>query len=241
MGDLIKAQFIDACKSLGLEVSKSQWEQFHIYYELLVETNKVMNLTAITDYKEVVLKHFIDSISIVDVMDMSKIKSIIDVGTGAGFPGVPLKIMFPEKEFLLLDSLNKRLNFVDNVIDRLKLMNIVTVHGRSEELAHNPRYREHFDLAVSRAVANMNTLAEYCLPFVKLGGTFVAYKSATSAPELEAASEPIKKLGGSDISLDRMTLPASDIERIFAIVKKERNTPKGFPRKAGVPSKTPLQ
>ncbi len=226
----------------GVQLSAQQLEQLHQYYENLVRWNAVMNLTAITEEADVYEKHFLDSLSLSEVVkDSSSVRRVIDVGTGAGFPGLVLAIAYPAWQITLMDSLNKRIRFLEDTAALLKLENVRCIHARAEELGHDRKEREQYDLAISRAVAKLSVLSEYCLPFVKLGGTFVAYKSATSAPELEAASEPIKKLGGSDISLDRMTLPASDIERIFAIVKKERNTPKGFPRKAGVPSKTPLQ
>ena len=208
---------------------------------MLIEKNKVMNLTAITELDEVVVKHFLDSVLSAKVINMNEYDSLIDVGTGAGFPGIPLKIMFPHLKVVLLDSLNKRLNFLNEVIDELELENIYTIHGRAEDIGRNVEYREHFDLCVSRAVANLSTLSEYCIPFIKKNGMFVSYKSEHSDEETVNAENAIKKLGGKITNTQIVELPNSDMNRSFVCISKENNTPKAYPRKAGVPSKKPLK
>lgn len=233
---------------LGIELSDEQINKFQRYYEMLIETNKVMNLTAITGKEEVILKHFVDSISIVKVLpDMIKyidsdnisIK-ILDLGTGAGFPGIPLKIVFPAIDIVLLDSLNKRINFLNSVIDELQLSGINAIHGRAEEMARNKEYREKFDLCVSRAVANLSTLSEYCLPFIKVNGKFISYKASEIEEEVDNAGNALKILGGNLNIVKKITLPESDIERSFVIIDKVKNTPKTYPRKAGTASRNPL-
>ena len=184
-------------KEIGLSLTDRQYEQFDQYYDILVEWNKVMNLTGITEYEEVNEKHFLDSLSIVKSCDMTKVSSLIDVGTGAGFPGIPLKIVFPEIKVVLLDSLNKRIRFLNEVIAKLGLNGIETIHGRAEDFAKKADYREKFDLCVSRAVANLATLSEYCLPYVKVGGYFVPYKSEEVDEEVEQARNAAKILGGT--------------------------------------------
>ena len=178
-------KFKNGLQQLHIELSEKQMEQFLQYYEMLVEKNKVMNLTAITEFDEVVEKHFLDSVSLTKQMDLHQPLKVLDLGTGAGFPGIPLKIVFPELEITLMDSLNKRVLFLQDVISSLQLQDIEAVHGRAEEAARNKKYREGFDLCVSRAVANISTLSEYCLPFVKIGGSFISYKSSTIEDELE--------------------------------------------------------
>lgn len=224
----------------GITLSDEQTDKLLTYYEMLIEKNKVMNLTAITEYDEVILKHFVDSISLCQVMDLHKEIKVLDLGTGAGFPGIPLKIVFPELKITLFDSLNKRLVFLQEVIDELSLTNIETVHGRAEEAARNKMYREQFDLCVSRAVANISTLSEYCLPFVKVGGQFISYKSGAVDDELSGKEAAIEKLGGKLHDVFKFTLPDSDQTRAFVIVDKVKSTPKAYPRKAGTPSKEPL-
>ena len=178
-------KFKNGLQQLHIELSEKQMEQFLQYYEMLVEKNKVMNLTAITEFDEVVEKHFLDSVSLTQQLDLHQPLKVLDLGTGAGFPGIPLKIVFPELEITLMDSLNKRVLFLQDVISSLQLENIEAVHGRAEEAARNKKYRESFDLCVSRAVANISTLSEYCLPFVKIGGSFISYKSSTIEDELK--------------------------------------------------------
>lgn len=228
----------------NIELSDLQVNQFMTYYELLVEWNSFMNLTAITDYEEVCLKHFLDSISIVNAFDFDSLSSdsisLIDIGTGAGFPGIPLKIVFPNMKVTLLDSLNKRINFLNEVISKLGLNQIETIHGRAEDFAKNIAYREKYDLCVSRAVANLSTLSEYCLPYVKVDGLFVSYKSEKIIEEAEQAKKAIDVLGGEFEKQVDFVLPDSDIYRNVYLIRKKKSTPKKYPRKAGLPSKEPL-
>jgi len=231
-------KFRQGLANLKLELTDKQIEQFLKYYEMLIEKNKVMNLTAITEYDEVIEKHFLDSISLCQVYDLSKPVKILDMGTGAGFPGVPLKIAFPEVEITLADSLNKRIKFLDEVIAELGLEKVTTVHSRAEELARNKEHRENYDLVVSRAVANLSTLGEYCIPFVKMGGNFISYKSGEIEEEVNAAGKAIKILGGQIKDVYKFDL--SDQKRSFVTIEKIKTTPKTYPRKAGTPSKEPL-
>ena len=233
-------QFDEKLKELNITLSETQQEQFYLFYELLVEWNKVMNLTGITEYEEVNEKHFIDSLSIVKVLDMNKVSTVIDVGTGAGFPGIPLKIAFPHLKVTLLDSLNKRIKYLDTVINELGLKDIHTIHGRAEEYARKEEYREQYDLVVSRAVANLSTLSEYCVPYVKVGGMFVPYKSGEIDEEVKTAQTAIKVLGGKQTEVVKFTLPGSDINRSFVKIQKVKSTGKKFPRKAGLPTKEPI-
>ena len=230
----------DSAAKMGIELSDLQLEQFDTYYEMLVEKNKVMNLTAITELEEVVQKHFLDSISLIKVEKLNQDISIIDLGTGAGFPGIPLKIAFPELEICLADSLNKRVLFLNEVIEELELKKISAVHGRAEELARQKEYREQFDLCVSRAVANLSTLSEYCLPFVKVGGAFIPYKSGKIDEELEQGTKAIESLGGSIADVIRFELTGADADRSLVVIEKIAKTAKKYPRKAGVPSKEPI-
>lgn len=234
-------QFQKDLDNLGITLSEKQIQQFITYYEMLVEWNEVMNLTAITEYEEVMKKHFIDSISLIKAYDVSKNVSVIDVGTGAGFPGLALKIAYPNLKVTLLDSLNKRINFLNAVIDKLGLTGVEAVHGRAEDFAKPGKLREKFDLCVSRAVANLSTLSEYCLPFVKVGGQFISYKSEKIVEEKAAAENAIKILGGAVTNQVEFQLPDSDIYRNLFVISKEKQTPKKYPRKAGLPGKEPLQ
>ena len=220
-------------------VSKNK-EQFDRYYELLIEWNRVMNLTGITAYEEVNLKHFTDSLTIVRINDMKNVSTLIDIGTGAGFPGIPIKIAFPHIKVVLLDSLNKRIKFLNEVVEKLNLDNVETLHGRAEDYAKKAEYREQFDMCVSRAVANLSTLGEYCIPFVKKGGCFVSYKSADSDEEINQSEKAISILGGKISKIDKFMLPGSDMGRALVVTEKDKNTPQKYPRKAGVPSKEPL-
>lgn len=225
---------------LDIALSEKQLQQFLSYYEMLIEKNKVMNLTAITEKEEVIDKHFIDSISFNKAMDVTRPLKILDLGTGAGFPGIPLKIAYPNLEITLLDSLNKRIKFLDEVIESLGLEGISTIHGRAEDYAKQASYREQFDICVSRAVANLATLSEYCLPYVKEGGCFISYKSGSVEEELEQSKKAIFELGGKVKEVIAFTLPETDIERTFVVIEKVRKTPKKYPRKAGLPSKEPI-
>lgn len=232
--------FESKLQKLNIELNPRQMQQFHSYYELLVEWNKVMNLTSITEIEEVNEKHFIDSLSIIKAIDIQSIHSVIDIGTGAGFPGIPLKIAYPHLNVVLLDSLNKRIHFLDTVIEKLGLENIHTIHGRAEDYAKQSEYREQFDICVSRAVANLSTLSEYCLPYVKLGGMFIPYKSGEIDEELTNAKHAIHLLGGKLDNVVKFQLPNSEINRSFILISKKNNTSKKYPRKAGLPTKEPL-
>lgn len=233
-------QFQKDLDDLSINLSNSQIKQFLIYYEMLSERNKVMNLTAISEYEDVLKKHFVDSMCLVKACELSEGISLIDVGTGAGFPGLALKIAFPELKVTLLDSLNKRVIFLNDVIRELGLKDVDTVHGRAEDLAKPGRLREKYDLCVSRAVANLSTLSEYCLPFVKIGGMFIAYKSEKVFEELLTADRSISLLGGELERQFEFTLPNSEIYRNLVVIRKKSRTSDQFPRKSGIPSREPL-
>lgn len=233
-------KFKSGLTDLGIELTEKQIDQFLTYYEMLVEKNKVMNLTAITEFDEVIEKHFLDSLSLIKVKDLHNRTNVLDLGTGAGFPGIPLKIAFPELNITLMDSLNKRILFLQDVINELGLTDIEAVHGRAEEAARNKKYREKYDLCVSRAVANISTLSEYCLPFVKVGGQFISYKSGNIDEELDSAKKGIKILGGTITDVHKFDLGENKQGRSFVIIDKNQPTPKTYPRKAGTPSKNPL-
>lgn len=233
--------FVRDLKEFEIDINDKQIEQFADFYDLLLEWNSFMNLTSITDFHEVNKKHFLDSVSLVKACNLTKEKRIIDVGTGAGFPGIPLKILFPNLHITLLDSLNKRVKFLKEVIGVLGLKDIEAVHGRAEDFAKDTFYREKYNLCVSRAVANLSTLSEYCLPFVEVGGKFISYKSEKIVEEKETAGNAILKLGGKIEKQIDFLLPTSDIYRNLLVFEKIKATPKQFPRKAGLPSKEPLQ
>lgn len=232
--------FTDLLTTLNITLSDIQVKQFLTYYEMLIERNKVMNLTAITEYEEVVNKHFIDSLSIVKVYQNKENIKVIDMGTGAGFPGIPLKIAFPNWNITLLDSLNKRVLFLNDVIKQLQLFDITTIHGRAEDFGKDPNYRENYDLCVSRAVAKLSTLSEYCLPYVKLNGYFIPYKAGNIDSEVNESKKAIKTLGGTLDKLEKFQLPNTDMERSLVVIKKMNHTPKEYPRSAGKPSKEPI-
>lgn len=237
--------FQKKCKIFEIDLSEEQVQKFMDYYELLVEWNSFMNLTAITDFDEVILKHFVDSLAVFQVSAFrKKVKSgeisLIDIGTGAGFPGIPLKIVFSDMKVTLLDSLNKRIKFLDTVIEKLDLKNIETVHGRAEDLAGKKDYREQYDFCVSRAVANLSTLTELCIPFVKNGSYFISYKSEKVKEELSAGKRAVEILGGKIENILEYQLPDSDMNRSLLLIKKDKNTPKKYPRKAGTPAREPL-
>lgn len=256
MTDGFVSQLKQETGELGIVLNDRQVEQFFRYYELLTEKNKVMNLTAITEQKDVVTKHFTDSLSLVKAFggvrgEGSKIDfsalgageaevSVMDMGTGAGFPGIPLKIAFPGLKVTLLDSLNKRVKFLTEVCDELGLENVEAVHGRAEDFGRNPAYREQFDLCVSRAVANLASLSEYCMPFVKIGGYFVPYKSGEIEAELEQGKKAVKILGGELEHVEKFTLAAADASRSLLRIRKVKGISKKYPRKAGLPTKEPL-
>lgn len=230
----------EGCRQMGISLTEEQTEQFMLYYEKLIEVNRVMNLTAITEFEDVMRKHFLDSLTLVKAADIKNVKRVLDLGTGAGFPGIPLKIAFPDTEFVLLDSLNKRVKFLHDIIELCRLKKIQAVHGRAEELAGKKEYRESFDLCVSRAVANLSSLSEYCLPYVEKGGLFVSYKSGNIQEELEAAGYAIQILGGRIKDTVKFKLPGSDMDRSLVVIEKIKETPTRYPRRAGIPSREPL-
>ena len=232
--------FYDGLAELGITLSDEQVNQFIKYYELLIEWNSFMNLTAITEFEEVVTKHFLDSLSLCKAVDCTEKRKLIDIGTGAGFPGIPLKIAFPNLEITLLDSLGKRVKFLNEVIMQLGLTDIEAVHSRAEDYVKEAGKREGYDLCVSRAVANLATLSEYCLPYVTCGGSFISYKSEKIVEEAKNADKAIKLLGGEIGEQTEFTLPHSDIYRNLFQINKVKTTPKKYPRKAGLPSKEPL-
>lgn len=224
----------------GIKLSENQLSQFQKYYEMLIEWNEKINLTAITDFDEVLKKHFLDSIAIGRLFSQKTEVSVLDIGTGAGFPGIPIKIAFPNTKVLLMDSLNKRVIFLNEVIKELSLENISAMHGRAEDYAKKDLMREQFDLVVSRAVANLSSLSEFCLPYVKVSGKFISYKSEKAIEELEASKNAISILGGGNIRTDEFLLPGTDFNRTFIMIEKVKETPAKYPRKAGTPVKQPL-
>ena len=233
--------FQNDLKELGIILSDNQIAQFLTYFEMLTEWNSFMNLTAITEFDEVMKKHFVDSLTLIKAYDLSKPLTVIDIGTGAGFPGLPLKIAFPHLKVTLLDSLQKRIKFLDAVIEMLNLQDVYTVHGRAEDYAKPDKMREQFDLCVSRAVANMTILSEYCLPFVKIGGSFISYKSEKITEEAKNAKKAITLLGGEIAGQTELYLPDSSIYRNLFEIKKIKTCPNKYPRKAGLAAKEPLQ
>ena len=240
MGENAQSKFDLELEKIGITLNEQQKQQFDKYYEMLVEWNKVMNLTGITEYDEVNLKHFTDSLTIARTQEMQKVQSVIDIGTGAGFPGIPLKIAFPHLKVVLLDSLNKRIKFLDAVIEELGLENIGTIHGRAEDFAKPGHKREQYDLCVSRAVANLASLSEYCLPYVKIGGEFISYKSGEIEGELSDAKGAVFLLGGKLEECSTFILPGTDIHRSLVKIVKVNGCPKKYPRKSGLPTKSPL-
>ncbi len=227
---------IEKANSIGIEISQKQAEQFYKYMELLLEWNEKMNLTAITDPEGVILKHFIDSLTIISYL--KEADTVLDIGTGAGFPGIPLKILEENKKFTLLDSLNKRIIFLQTVINELELKNIQAIHGRAEEFVS--KEREAYDIVTSRAVARLNVLLEYMLPFVKVSGRCICMKSFEIEEELKEAKKAIEILGGEIEKIDEITLPNTDIKRKIVVIKKVKNTLSKYPRKAGTPAKEPI-
>ena len=232
---------IDEMK-IPLSLTDEQKNSFFIFYKDLLEKNKVMNLTSITEENDVILKHFADSVALgLAIKDLREKKlKTLDLGTGAGFPGIPLAIAYPEMELTLADSLNKRLLFIKEETEKLGLRNIYAVHGRAEDLARNPEFREKFDLCVSRAVANLSTLAEYCIPFIHNNGFFIPYKSGNVEEEIRQSKKALKVLKGKLEEIYRYTLPEDAGERTLVLIRKDGETPKKYPRKAGLPSKEPI-
>lgn len=243
MKDTFWKQMNEELAAFHLQLTEEQLKKFYRYFELLEEKNKVMNLTAITEEREVVTKHFVDSLSLTRVfpeLESGREFSVIDVGTGAGFPGIPLKIVYPNLQVTLLDSLKKRVCFLQEVCGQLELEKISAVHGRAEDFGRDENFREAFDLCVSRAVANLATLSEYCLPFVRIGGLFISYKSEEVGEEIKGAESAIKQLGGEIKSIQSFKLPKTDMGRSLIVIEKVRKLSGKYPRKAGLPSKEPL-
>ncbi|MEK4762566.1 16S rRNA (guanine(527)-N(7))-methyltransferase RsmG [Viridibacillus sp. FSL E2-0187] len=234
-------QFVQALKEQGIELSEGQLKQFHTYFELLVEWNEKMNLTAITDQPSVYLKHFYDSISAAFYMDFDKVQSICDVGAGAGFPSIPIKICFPHLQVTIVDSLNKRIQFLTHLSEQLHLDHVEFVHSRAEDFGQNPKYREQFDLVTARAVARLSVLSELCIPLVKTNGHFVAMKAASGDEEMKDAKKALTVLGAKLVDSYSFLLPIEDSERSIFIFNKTKITPKKYPRKPGVPNKSPIQ
>ena len=233
-----KEKMNENLKQLNIELSDVQLEQFYEYMNILLEWNKGMNLTGITKPEEIITKHFIDSLTVLDKID--KDASIIDVGTGAGFPGIPIKIAFPDTKIILLDSLNKRIKFLNDIIEKLELKDIETIHGRAEELGKNKKHREKYDIAIARAVAPLNILLEYLMPFVKVNGKCLCMKGSSSEEEIKNSRNAVKILGGELIETKDFYIPNTDIKRRIVQINKIKETNIKYPRKAGTPSKEPL-
>lgn len=239
--DKAKEKLKKLAKDVNVELNDKQLKMFMKYYNLLIEKNKVMNLTAITDLEEVVIKHFVDSLAIAKFVDMTKEMNVIDVGSGAGFPGIPLKIAFPNINLVMLDSLGKRVNFLNDTTIRLGLTNVEAIHARAEDGARIKGMRQNFDLCVSRAVANLATLSEYCLPYVKVGGDFVCYKSGNIEVELKESEKAITTLSSEVKEISRFILPESDIERTLIKISVKGKIDKKYPRKSGIPGRDPIK
>ena len=231
--------FNEMQKKLTIKLSVEQLEKFYSYMSLLLEWNEKMNLTAITEPNEIILKHFVDSLTILN--EINNNSKVVDVGTGAGFPGIPLSIANESLKITLVDSLNKRLIFLQEVIDKLELKNIEIVHSRAEDFGQNKKYREKFDIATSRAVANLSTLSEYLIPLVKISGKCICMKASDVEEEINQAKNAINVLGGTIEKIEEFKLPESDIGRTIIIINKQKQTPNKYPRKAGTPSKEPIK
>lgn len=232
---------IKAFEEIGIDYNDKMIEQFQGYMEMILEWNEKVNLTAIKEKDEFIKKHYIDSVICHSFDEMKRAETLIDVGTGGGFPGVPLAIIFPEKKFVLMDSLMKRLKIIDELTEKLGINNVQTLHGRAEDLGKNKAHREQYDICVSRAVANLATLSEYCLPFIKVGGSFLAYKAVKAEEEIKAAKGAIHLLGGKISREEKVELPDFDLEHNIIVIDKVQNTSAKYPRKAGTPSKEPLK
>jgi len=226
---------------LGVTLDGRQLDMFEAFTALLLEWNSRFNLTRITDPKEIATKHYLDSLSLLAVVKVPAGASMIDVGTGAGFPGIPLKIALPDLKVTMLDSVRKKLTFLDKAVRELNLTEVALVHGRAEDMGRDVSYRERFDFAVSRAVARLNVLAELCMPFCRIGGRFAAYKGPDAGEEIEEAAEAVRALGGELEAVHSFALPEGDLQRTLVVIRKTRPTPARYPRKAGIPERNPLQ
>jgi 16S rRNA (guanine527-N7)-methyltransferase len=234
-------QFQQMLEEKGITLSSTQLQQYEQYYETLVEWNEKMNLTAITEKGDVYLKHFFDSITAGFYYDFTKPLTLCDVGAGAGFPSIPIKIAFPNIHVTIVDSLNKRITFLEHLASVLKLENVRFVHDRAETFGQNKVFREQFDVVTARAVARLSVLSELCLPLVKKGGVFIAMKAASAEDEVKASTKAIVTLGGKIIQKENFLLPMENSERNIILIQKEKNTPKQYPRKPGTPNKTPIE
>ncbi|MCB2356631.1 16S rRNA (guanine(527)-N(7))-methyltransferase RsmG [Clostridium estertheticum] len=230
----------EASDNVGLKFDQDKYDQFMLYKDLIKEWNEKINLTAIKEDEAIVQKHFIDSMKVFKFDQLKNAKNVIDIGTGGGFPGIPMKIIKPEVNIVLLDSLNKRIIFLNEVINRLDLKNIKAIHGRAEDFAQEKQYREKFDVAVSRAVANLTVLSEYCIPYVKVGGYFVAMKGPAVEEEIKLSKNAIRMLGGQIEHIEKVQIEGSDLNHNLVIIKKISQTHKKYPRKAGMVAKDPL-
>lgn len=238
--DEVNARFAELLRGKGLELTEAQWEQYEMYFHELVSWNEKMNLTGITEREQVYIKHFYDSLSLSFCFPMREVATLADIGSGAGFPSLPLKIMFPHLQVTIIDSLNKRIQFLNHLVSKLGLEHVRCIHGRAEDEARKPMLRDAFDLATARAVARLNVLNELCLPFVKPGGLFAAMKGSNPEDELKEAAFSLQALRGEVEAVERFELPVEQSSRHILLIRKTGNTPKAYPRKAGVPLKQPL-